>query len=82
MTIAVDAAEWALIIACRTGAQVRFRVPKQRFGTGDELTGWMTGSVIWAMVYDGIMAKVLEDDPDDRIVWDVNPSCGAKVEMA
>ncbi len=73
-----DAHEWALHQAYINGGSVRFRVPKS-LGSRAEMTGWMTGTVTHTMLYDGLSAKVVEDDPDHRIVWTVIPSCGAEV---
>lgn len=72
-------AEWILATAETERRPVQFRVRKNKFDRTQGMTRWMTGTVASSMLYDGLAAKVVEHDPDERIIWNVRPDAGDEV---
>lgn len=64
--VSVSEGEYAAATAAR-GQTVWFRHRLGRFPFSSGLSWWKRGTFINSMFYDGVIASVYEDDPDDYI---------------
>lgn len=64
----VSEGEYAAATASR-GQTVWFRHRLGKFPFSRGLSGWKRGTFIDSMFYDGVIASVYEDDPDDYIEY-------------